>query len=149
MKHYLIIACISFFTLTNCSLNDINNDIPQVTRVLWHLKNVSGGVAGVDNDFASGVIIWEFKNGNSTLTVTNTNSNTAIEDGLDSGNYSYNITPIGTSSKTYLVINSNEFGSISFASNDTQLIINQNETSTGPVADGYIYTFTKSVIVEN
>ncbi|WP_100614409.1 hypothetical protein [Confluentibacter citreus] len=147
MKYYLIIACVSFFTLTNCSIGDINNDIPQVTRVLWNLNNVSGGIDGVDNDFASGVIVWEFKNGTSTLTVSNTNNNAAIEDGLNSGTYSFSVNKIGN--VEYLTINSSEFGSLTFTTNDTVLIINQNETSTGTGNDGYIYTFTKSVIVEN
>ncbi|PKQ45114.1 hypothetical protein [Confluentibacter flavum] len=149
MKYYLIIACISFLTLTNCSLGDVDNSEPQVIRVLWHLKNVSGGVAGVDNDFNSGVIVWEFKDATSTLTVSNNNSNAAIEDGLNSGTYTYSIDDNSTGNDDYISIGPNEFGSIAITSNGNQLIIDQNKTSTGPAADGYIYTFDKSIIVEN
>jgi len=147
MKYYLIIACISFFTLTNCSLNDVNNDIPKVTRVLWHLKNVSGGVSGVDNDFASNKIVWEFKDATSTLIVSNTNTDASIEDGLDSGTYTYSIIEVG--SDAYIKINSNEVGKITISTSGNTLTINQNLKSTGSGADGYIYTFDKSIIVEN
>lgn len=147
MKYYLILACISFFTLTNCSIGEVDTSEPQVIRVLWHLKNVSGGIAGVDNDFNNGVIIWEFKSETSSVTVTNTNSDTAIEDGLDSGTYTYSIEEVNN--QEYLTIGSNELGSISVTSNGNQLIIDQNETSTGPAADGYIYTFDKSIIFDN
>lgn len=147
MKYYLIIACISFFTLTNCSLNDINNDIPKVTRVLWHLKNVSGGVAGVDNDFVTGKIVWEFNDATSKLTVSNANTDTSLEDGLDSGTYTYSINEVG--GNAYISISANEIGKITISDSGSTLTINQNLKSTGTVADGYIYTFDKSVIIEN
>ncbi len=148
MKHFIVlIVCFSFLTFTNCSISNDNNSDPQVIRVLWNLKNVSGGVAGVDNDFTTGKIVWEFNENTKKVTVTNSNTDNNLEDGLDSGTYSYDIITSGTSSKAYLVIASNEIGSITVT--ETQLVINQNETSTGPVADGYIYTFNKTVIVEN
>lgn len=145
MKNYLIIACFCFFALTNCSLDNDNNNQPQVTRVLWNLKNVSGGVAGVSNDFNSGKIVWEFNEQTSKFTVSNTNGDSSIEDGLDSGTYTYSVNEVG--SKNYISINADEFGSITVTS--TKLIINQNETSTGSASDLYIYTFEKSIILEN
>lgn len=145
MKNYLIVACISFFALTNCSLDSDNNSQPQVTRVLWNLKNVSGGVAGVNNDFTSGKIVWEFNTATSTVTVSNTN-NTDVEDGLSTGTYSFSVTKVGNIE--YLTISSNEVGSLKFTTNDTVLIINQNEKSTGTGTDGYIYTFDKSIITQ-
>lgn len=147
MKYYLVIACISFFTLTNCSLDGVDNTQPQVIRILWNLRNVSGGVSGVDNDFASGKIVWEFNEITKKLTVSNTNTDTSIEDGLDSGTYTYAITEVG--SDDYLSIASNEVGKITITNSGNQLTINQNLKSTGTTTDGYIYTFDKSVIVEN
>ena len=147
MKYSLIIACISLFTLTNCSLDSVNNDIPQVTKIIWNLKNVTGGIDGVDNDFATGKIVWEFKDATSSLTVSNTNTDTSIEDGLDSGNYTFSLTEIG--SDTYLNINSNEVGKIIFTDSGNTLTINQNLKSTGTGTDGFVYMFTKSVIIDN
>lgn len=148
MKKILFITVLSFFFLTNCSLggDDINEQ--QIVRVLWHLENVTGGVSGIDDNFSPNVVVWEFNEINSTVTVTNDNDNGALEDGLDTGTYSYSITPIGTSSKTYLIIDSNEIGSITIGTNN-KMVINQNETSSGPATDGYIYTFNKQIIVEN
>lgn len=145
MKYYLIIACISFLTFTNCSLDSVNNDIPQTTRVLWHLNNVSGGADDVDTDFPPNKIIWEFKGTN--IEVTNTNTDTAIQDGLDTGIYPYEV--IKVEEIEYLKINSVEVGKVTFNSTGSVLTINQNEGSTGPVADGYIFTFDKSVIITN
>src|SRR5690606_40477870 len=52
---------LAFFTLTNCSLdNNNNNDEDQIVRVLWHLENVSGGPSDVDNNFSPNVVVWEF-----------------------------------------------------------------------------------------
>lgn len=145
MKYFLIIACISFLTLTNCSLDSVNNTQPQTIRVLWHLKNVSGGIDNVDNDFPANKIIWEFDGPN--LEVNNTNTDTALEDGPDTGSYPYTTFKVGE--KEYLKVNSIEIGRVTFNTDGTQLTLNQNEISTGSVADGYIFTFDKSVIVVN
>lgn len=147
MKYSVIIACISFFALTNCSLDSVNNTQPQTTRILWHLNNVSGGPDNIDIDFPANKIVWEFKIENLSLIVTNTNTDTSIQDGLDTGIYTYEVKNEG--GIEYLKINSIEVGKVTFTNNDTQLTINQNEKSTGTVTDGYIFTFDKTVIVAN
>jgi hypothetical protein len=145
MKYYILIAFLSFFTLTNCSVGNDNSE-PQTIRVLWNLENVSGGISGVDHDFNTGVIVWEFYIETSNLIVKNTNSDSSLEDGLNTGTYTFSTFAVGTD--TYLKIGGNEVGSLTLVGDNT-LVINQNETSTGPAADGYIYTFKKTVIVEN
>lgn len=145
MKYYLIIACISFLTLTNCSLDSVNNTSNQVIRVFWHLKNVSGGTDDVDIDFPANKIIWEFEETN--LKVNNTNTDTDLEDGPDTGNYPYSTFKVDD--KEYLKVNSIEVGRVTFNSDGTQLTLNQNETSEGTGEDGYIYTFEKTVTVTN
>ncbi|MFI0427847.1 hypothetical protein [Mariniflexile sp. HMF6888] len=145
MRPYILIAFLSFITLTNCSIGN-NDDIPdQIITTYWHLTNVSGGVAGVDNDFDLNDIVWHFNNTTNKLTIKNTNTDDTIEDGFDSGVYNFSVTTVG--SDEFLVINSNEFGKVVVT--QTQLTIDQNMTTSGTGADGFIYTFTRVNIVKN
>lgn len=146
MKNSIIIALISLLTFTNCSLNsdDNTNATPQVITIYWNLVNVSGGFAGVDDDFEIGTIIWRFNELTETLNVDNGNTDDTKQDGLDSGNYSFSLLNVGQD--TFLIVDSEELGNLTITGN--QLVINQNETSGGSAADGFIYTFTKSVEIE-
>ena len=143
MKHSILITFLSFITLSSCSLD--NNDVKQqVYKSYWHLINVSGGFSGVDNDFELNKIIWSFNEEENELTVTNTNTED-LEDGLDTGTYTYSVDE-DDNKDLFLTINSNEFGN--FTVSESQLIIDQNITTNGTGADGFIYTFKRVVIVE-
>ncbi|MBP0903954.1 hypothetical protein ACFSKN_09625 [Mariniflexile gromovii] len=149
MKYTIIIAFLSFVTLTNCSLEGDNEIKDQVYKTYWHLTNVSGGIAGVDNDFDLDKIIWTFNEDTNKLVVNNTNT-TDVEDGLDTGNYTYSITEIkgeGEKVDLFLTVESNEFGKLTFDA--TELVIDQNITTNGTGADGFIYTFKRVVIFED
>ena len=142
MKIKILMAHFCLFTLS-CSINNDNNNVPVNYTVEWHLTNVTGGVEGVDETFDMGTIIWVFDESNGILTVENTNNDDSKEDGLDSGSYNYSIANIGNDS--FISIDSNELGEISFITN-SQLSIDQNSTSQGTGADGFIYTFTRKLI---
>jgi hypothetical protein len=138
MKYQILITFACLITLTNCSINNDTIDEPIKTyKTLWNLVNVTGGIAGVNEDFNTGDIIWSFDNETNTLTVTNTNTDNMIEDGFDSGTYSFSVT--NNSENYFLIIENNEFGAYSITEN--QLIIDQNITTSGSGADGFIYTF--------
>lgn len=141
-KFLIIISLMTIFT--NCSLNDTNDNDPIIIKTLWNLTNVSGGIAGVNNDFDLGTIIWTFSADNSTLTVINNNTDDTIEDGLDSGTYPYTIETIGDNS--FLTLADNEYGKLTVS--ETELVIDQNITSTGTGADGFIFTFKRITLVE-
>jgi len=143
MKFKFLASVIFIVILTSCSINSDNNN-PQVVRTEWHLKNVSGGVGGVNDDFAISEVIWIFNETLSKLTVTNNNTDTSKEDGLDSGTYTYSLIEEG--SNTFLVVDDHEIGSLTLPTN--QLIIDENLTSNGTGADGFIYTFQLVQITE-
>ena len=147
MKYLKLFFLAGLLTLNSCSLGDDSIDQQQTIRIIWHLANVSGGVSGVDNDFDINVVVWEFNETSKVLTVTNNNATPTLEDGLDTGTYSYQIIETGNGNEAFININNTEFGSITVT--NSLLVIDQNETSTGPAADGYIYTFVKQTIVEN
>ena len=135
MNLKVLTSLIFIVILTSCSIKN-EDDKPQVVRSEWHLKNVSGGLEGVNNDFDFNQVIWMFNEFQGSLTVLNNNTN-AIEDGLDSGTYTYSLLDDGTT--TFLIIDDNEFGGLIILNNN--LTIDQNLTSTGTGADGFIYSF--------
>lgn len=143
MKRYILILFFSI-ALTNCSINTNDTSQPQVMTVYWNLVNVSGGVSGVDIDYNVGDIVWLFDEVNTKLTVTNTNTDDTLEDGLDSGTYPYSV--INNSHDLFLSIDGTEFGSFTVSGN--QLVIDQNITTSGTGADGYVYTFQKTTVIE-
>ena len=135
MNYKFLTSLILFVIITSCSINN-DDDKPQVVRSEWHLKNVSGGLAGVNNDFDFKQVIWVFNELQGSLTVLNNNTND-VEDGLDSGTYNYSLLDDGNN--TFLIIDDNEFGGLIILNNN--LTIDQNLTITGTGADGFIYSF--------
>lgn len=118
--------------LINCSTNN-NLSIEQK----FNLVNVSGGFAGVNENFDKGQIIWTFNEQNSTLNIEK-NTNESFS-GLNEGIYSYSIENINN--HLFLHINENELGGVSTYENG--VIIDENTRSTGSGADGFIMTLEK------
>lgn len=143
MKKNILILISFCFILTSCSLSDDTQSNPVVTKNIWHLVAVNGGIAGINEQFSTGTIIWDFDDQSLRLTVENNNTDEGIEDSFDSGVYDYSIENIGDDS--YLSIDGNEIGSLNFT--QSGLVINQNMMSTGTGADGYVYTFLVEVVV--
>ena len=131
----LIVLCISL-VVTNCSISN-NTETPQNFKNLWHLINVSGGVSGINENFELETIIWSFNEATLKLTIVNNNDDDTIQDGLDSGTYDYAIT--NANGKSYLIIDGNEVGELTFT--QTSMQIDENIMSTGNGADGFMYSF--------
>lgn len=145
MKHHFLIALLCLLTFSNCSLNDndnIDNDAVIITS--WHLISTRGGLAGVDDSFSLNTVVWNFNDENKSLVVTNNNADDSKQDLLDSGTYTFTITTVGDDS--FLVIDNNELGEVTIE--QTRFTIDQNNTSLGPAADGFIYTFQKTTEVQ-
>ena len=134
MKSTFYVLVLMLLTL-NCNSDDDtqqNND--PTLEGLWSLVNVSGGFAGVDDDFEVDLIIWHFNNDNAEITVTNNNTRMVIHSGYPSGTYSYEI--ITTANDTTLVIGNTDLKITTLTA--SQLIIDE-----GMVADGFQYIFSK------
>ncbi len=78
MKNYILIALFSLVTFTNCSIDGNENSV-VITKTYWHLKHVSGGIAGVDNNFSLNEIVWFFNELTGDLTVVNTNTENLLK----------------------------------------------------------------------
>jgi hypothetical protein len=134
---YRIIIVFCVMTNFSCSKDSIPTPVIDGT---WNLRNVGGGLNGIDDDYQQGIIKWVFNSpANFDITIENNNFPNTNYNGFESGIYNYSI--LEMDSKTYLIIDGSEFGGYILA--DSDLIINQNETSTGSGADGYILKFEK------
>lgn len=140
MKRILILL-ISSLTLINCSEN-VSDTQPNATEVFWSLTNTKGGVADINDNFEIGKIKWVFNEFSETLIVNNENTDNSKQDGFDTGEYSFSVSAINN--ELFLFIDSIEFGT--FSASDTRLVINENIKTTGTSNDGFIYTFTKTII---
>ncbi len=125
----LMISGIILFT--SCS-NDEESTTLESLNGIWNVKNISGGIAGINDDYDDGTITWTFTN--QMLTVENNESQGNLYSGFESGTYNYTVSEIN--GFQYIFINNVEFGSYALATNS--LIIDQNETSSGAGADGFI-----------
>jgi hypothetical protein len=120
------------------SCND-DDDTQQHTDLMldgsWSLVNVSGGFAGVDDDFEIGLITWGFDHDNWKVTITNNNTVNVIFDGLASGTYDYQLIT-ATGEEIDLVVDSFSFRMTTLTSE--QLILDE-----GVAADGFLLTFSR------
>jgi hypothetical protein len=130
----LMILSLGFFT--SCNNDDDSNQVETLNGI-WNVKNISGGFAGIDDDYDSGVITWTFNN--QVLTVENNESQGNIYSGFESGTYNYSTNEIN--GNNYILINDDEYGGFTLSINN--LIINQNETSSGSGADGFMLQFER------
>ena len=130
-----IIATLFFVTLVfiNCS-EDKEIDVPTILES-WQLKNVYGGLQGLNIDYNSNDVKWTFDK--SSVTIINNIISTGpeqIHSGLSSGIYNYDVKTV--SNKQVLYINNQKQGEIIISFEDLKIDDNL-------AADGFLKTFTK------
>ncbi|MEH1007834.1 hypothetical protein VDP25_08820 [Winogradskyella sp. ECml5-4] len=134
MKTSFYILALMLLTLSCNSDDDTQQNPAPTLHATWSLVNVTGGLAGVNDDFESGIITWHFNNEPSEITVTNNDTSNAIHSGYPSGTYSYEV--VTTPNDTTVVIENTDLRIISLTIN--QLILDE-----GMVSDGFQYTFNR------
>jgi len=134
MKWKILVLLVVGFCGVIASCNDDDSTQASTINGTWNLKNISGGLAGINDAYNQGIIKWVFDSQALTLTVENNNSQNTIYDGFESGIYSYSILESGGDS--YLIAEDIEFGGYTVTENN--LIIDQNKTLIGTGADGFI-----------
>jgi hypothetical protein len=136
MKKYI---CLLFITLSILACNN-DDDTPQNNESAleggWSLTNVIGGLAGIDDDYESDVIVWNFNQANQELTVTNTNIETVIFDGLPTGVYDYQVMT-NTDQEVTLIIE--EFDFRVSVLTETSFILDEGAFTN----DGFQLTFSR------
>lgn len=135
------IILIFFFTgisslFINCNKNDDNTPQHPINGS-WNLKNVSGGIVGLDLNYDTNEVVWVFNEKTNTLEVQNNITTTgpkSIYAGLATGTYSYEIKIKNKEEELY--INNNKQGVLKIA-NETLSI------DEGVIADGFLFRYSK------
>lgn len=129
----LLILSIGLFM--NCS-NDVTSQTETLNGI-WNLKNVYGGLQGLNINYDEGDVKWNFNLKNSTLIVENNIITTGPEDiyaGLNSGTYSFKIEQ-NSDTKT-LFINDTKIGVIILTRNNLKI-------DEGLASDGFVTEFER------
>jgi hypothetical protein len=134
----IIISLGLMLVLLGCT-NDNTHGNDDVVRGSWNLINVSGGFAGVDDDFEKGKIVWKFDGKTESLIVVNNDASNSIYNGLPTGTYTYSV--LQEKDKFYLFVNDKEVGGILVA--ETKLVLDQNIITSGSGADGFVLVLEK------
>jgi hypothetical protein len=132
---FLLVLLMAPGFLISCSSDDDNVKQEASLTGVWHLKNVRGGLLGIDIDYSLGEVRWDFNT--NTLVVVNNIITTGPEDiyaGLDSGTYNFEVVESG--GVQTLFINDTERGVITVT--DTVLQIDD-----GLAADGFVTEFVR------
>lgn len=136
----LLLLTLGTFTACKKEVNHTTkNDTPKSTiDGTWNLMRIHGGIMGANETHATGEIEWTFDTQASTLTVINTVGSSTYYY-LPSGTYSFQ--QITGPTETYLVIDANELGQLTFTGN--QLLIDENKKSSGEGACGFYLTLER------
>lgn len=137
MKNILI-ALFTLLYLSNCSQTD-DNSKKDVLEGSWNLSKISGGFAGIDEDYPDGNIVWTFVSSESQLEINNNNTANTLYDGLPTGEYIYTLLTVDN--ELFLEINGDEFAGILLSGD--RLTLDQNRSSSGSGADGFVLQFQR------
>jgi len=126
------------FMVSGCSLDNWSSNGELQINSSWVLKNTSGGIAGINDNFNNGDVIWDFNETNQTLKVTNKVNTTGS--GIPAGTYTYSLKKEGKTS--LLVIKQEDI----IYTTLTYELLNDNGVvfKDDVVADGFQYTFVKN-----
>lgn len=124
------------FGSCNAEYSSLNEQEPVST--FWVLKNTSGGIAGNNENFNTGAIVWNFNETTHILSVSNKVNTTGS--GIPSGTYSYEL----KKEETLFILEIKQSDVvytrliIDFLGEDRMVIKDE------AVADGFQYTFVKN-----
>tara|TARA_R110002033_G_scaffold40_3_gene651 strand:- start:2456 stop:2875 length:420 start_codon:yes stop_codon:yes gene_type:complete len=139
MKAYGLMLFLGLILVfTGCSTDNAHEKNDKLGGT-WSLINVSGGFAGIDEDFEKEAIVWKFDTKDGTLIVANNDGSNAINNGLPTGTYTYSV--LQEKDLFYLEVNDKEIGEI--AIDKSQLVLDQNSTTMGNGADGFVMVLVR------
>jgi|JI6StandDraft_1071083.scaffolds.fasta_scaffold160790_2 hypothetical protein len=133
---YFVLSLPLFFGGCNTEYSYLKEQ--QSISTIWVLKNTIGGIAGNNENFNTGAIVWNFNETTHVLSVSN-KVNTA-ESGIPSGTYSYEL----KKEETFYILEIKQLNVVfsrlivDFLGEDQMIIKDE------AVADGFQYTFVKN-----
>ncbi|WP_299443802.1 hypothetical protein [uncultured Aquimarina sp.] len=127
-RFYLVLLSIILFS---CS-NDDDNSEPTLQGA-WNLVNVSGGITGLDEDIAKGVVVWDFNTTSGMVTIVNNSTTTTANTLLASGTYTYSVS--APADADLLIVNEVDYGRLNLE--------NTVFTITEGAIDGFTFRFER------
>ncbi len=130
----LFVVLVSLIGVSSCKKNDPGTS-PNTYYGAWQLKNVSGGLMGINLNYTTGEVIWSFDENTSKLTVINNIISTgskSIFARLATGTYTFSISKNGK--RKNLFVDNVDFGTIHV--NNGVLLLDE-----GVAADGFLTEF--------
>jgi len=118
-----------FFIVSSCSKDDSFEKLSSSINGDWYLKSYEHSTNGENINFIKNDIIWNFNEDLNKLTIKLNISALTLENyesiyiGVNEGIYDYSI--IEKNEISYLIIGDDEFGNISFSTNE--LKVNRKE----------------------
>ena len=136
IRYLIRISCL-FFVFYGCESEEVTPNDPL--NGSWNLINVSGGFAGISEDFEQGSIVWIFNEAQGTLQVNKQMTPNSIYEGLASGSYDYEM--VVHDGNNFLFVDQLEIGGVSISNNE--MLINQNLMINGSGADKFVLKLVK------
>ncbi len=135
-KEQFLVLAFGIFLLQSCSPDE---SIPIQDNLLlntWHMQQISGGIAGINEQFDTDELTWTFLDNDSIEVQNNVHPDSSkyLFCLFDSGTYSYTFTD--TSGVQSLVIDQYHF-------NISDLTDTLLDLDNGAVADGFYYRLVK------
>jgi hypothetical protein len=121
MKKLKTLFCFLLILALN-SCNDKDDGTVNRLDGTWKLINISGTIAGINENYPEGAINWTFNTTNKTVSVVNTTSPLS-PDGLATGTYSYVISQNlnTTICNQKITINNIDFGCFDLSDSNLKL----------------------------
>jgi len=129
---YVIILSILLFS---CSSDD-DSTRETTLQGTWNLVNVTGGIAGIDEDIERGMVVWDFNMTSGMVTITNNITDSTFDTSLPSGTYSYSVS--APADDDVLIVNEVSLGTINIAG--STFTVGQ---SSGISQDGLVFLFER------
>ncbi len=146
MKRRVYFVLPFVFLLFSCISNDPipGQDLQSNIVTNWHLVEVLDDTEVVVSAFELGTVVWKFntdEEGETTIIITNNNTDMDSEDALDSGTYSYTIVDAPDGDQIFIEVDNTfvEFGQISEAGG--QVVIDQRVFVDTEILEPHIYLF--------
>jgi hypothetical protein len=126
------------FIISSCSLDNSSSNGELQINSSWVLKNTSGGIAGINDNFNNGDVIWDFNGTNQTLKVTKKVNTTGS--GIPAGTYMYSVKKEGKASLIVIKQADIIYTTLAYELLNDNGVVFKDEA----LADGFQYTFVKN-----
>lgn len=139
MKKLIFYLGLSFSIIaSSCSIDNYSPNSELQVNSSWVLKNTTGGIAGINDNFNNGDVIWDFNAVNNTLKVTK-KINTAGS-GIPAGTYTYSLKHEEKTSLIEIKQLDVVYTTLTYEFLNENGVVFKDEA----LADGFQYTFVKN-----